>query len=144
MEQIWPLLTEALTATKTFETCLKCLISMIKFNSRLTLVKKNKLKQPFLFCWAEGGGVTSDKLILIKQKIMFFSLMLKISGVDRFITHCQLVVLVHVAINSAVKNYNESELITNQILKQIKILKKNTMADKYRLYIKIQYFIIQA
>lgn len=55
---------------------------------------------------------------------MFFSLMLKISGVERFITHCQLVVLVHVAINSAVKNYNESELITNQILKQIKILKK--------------------
>lgn len=34
-------------------------------------------------------------------------------------------VLVHVAINTAVKNYNESELITNQILKQIKILKKN-------------------
>lgn len=49
--------------------------------------------------------------------MVFFSLMLKISDVDRFITHCQLVVLVHVAINSAVKNYNESEIITKTDLK---------------------------
>lgn len=74
MEQIWPLLTEALTATKTFETCLKCLvwsspsllILMIKFNSRLTLVKKKEAKIALLILlgrrrWCDKWQVDFDQ-----------------------------------------------------------------------------------
>lgn len=89
-------------------------------------IKKKYTKLAPLNLLGRGKRRRYDKWnVDFDKKLCFLSFLLKISGVDRFITHCQIVVLVHVAINTAVKNYNESELITNQILKQIKILKKN-------------------